>query len=76
MRKYSSPAMQAISEQAHANVQSAAHIMTAMQKTLSMSRRESDKRPVEPTAQQQATIAKNQGVHIYGMSHPLYKESK
>ena len=70
--KYSNPRMQTIADQAHANVQAAAHIMTAMQKSVSMMRR-ADDRPIEITDQQRAAIAKNQGVHIYGPSHPLYK---
>lgn len=75
MNKYSNPAMQAIADQAYSNVQRAAHIMTAMQKGVSMLRRVDDK-PVEVTAAQKAVIAKNQGKHIYSPSHPLYKESE
>lgn len=64
--------MQTLVDNMYANMQRAASIMTAMQKTVNQQRRESDK-PTELTDQQQATIAKNQGVHIYGASHPLYK---
>ena len=77
MRKYSNPVIQAAVEGMYQNIIKADKIIADMKYTTAMlGRRESDKNRTSLTAKQQAVLEANKGKHIYGPSHPLYKENQ
>lgn len=70
IRKYSNPEMQAIVDDMYQNVELAQDIINKMRATLKQQGISHKSPKLKPD--QQATIDKNKGAHIYGESHPLY----